>query len=120
MEFVAQRMAELLQNYVRSIRTSMRNLESVAQNMAKLLHEVRKRTNIYLSSIFIQIFMQNLDSVAQDERVLLNFVIWWPFYFLVAILFFTKFQILFGLSIRTSMRNLDSVTQEMSELCSIL
>ena len=42
---------------------------------------------------------------------------------LVAILFFGSHfvcQNLFRLSIRTSMQNLDSVAQEMSELCSIL
>ena len=44
----------------------------------------------------------------------LNFVIWGPFCFLAAILFFKI------LCIRTSMQNLDSVAQEMSELCSIL
>ena len=41
-------------------------------------------------------------------------MIWGPFCFLGAILFFKI------LSIRTSMQNLDSVAQEMSELCSIL
>merc|ERR1711997_272268 len=51
---------------------------------------------------------------SRNERVMLNFVIWWPFCF-------SKFyQNLFRLSIRTSMQNLDSVAQEMSELCSIL
>ena len=50
---------------------------------------------------------------SRNERVMLNFAIWRPFCF-------SKSQNLFGLSIRTSMQNLDSVAQEMSELCSIL
>ena len=51
---------------------------------------------------------------SRNERVMLNFVIWRPSCF-------SKFcQNLFRLSIRTSMQNLDSVAQEISELCSIL
>ena len=50
LESVAQKMAEILHNYVitklilcnlsgQSIQTSIRNLESVAQKMAELLHD---------------------------------------------------------------------------------
>ena len=47
---------------------------------------------------------------SRNEQVMLNFVIWRPFCF-------SKFcQNLFRLSIRTSMQNLESVAQKMSEL----
>ena len=45
---------------------------------------------------------------------MLSFVIGRPFRFPEI------FPNLFGMSIRTSMQNMDSVAQEMSELCSIL
>ena len=58
---------------------------------------------------------------SRNEWVMLNFAIWRPYCFLAAILFSkNKNQNSFRLSIHTSMRNLDSVAQEMSELCSIL
>ena len=47
---------------------------------------------------------------SRNEQVMLNFVIWQPFCF-------SKFcQNLFRLSIRTSMQNLESVAQKLSEL----
>ena len=70
-------------------------------------------------SKFVQTVHTNFHSKSglcssRNEPVMLNFFIWRPFCFLVAILFFKI------LSIRTSMQNLDSVGQKMSELCSIL
>ena len=53
---------------------------------------------------------------SRNERVMLNFVIWRPFCFW-RLFYFSKFcQNLFRLSIRTSMQNLESVAQKMSEL----
>ena len=122
--------SKFCQNLFRlSIQTSMQNLDSVAQEMSELCSILRFGGHfVFLAAILFFIFfqnlfglsIQNLDSVAQDERVLLNFAIWRPFYFLAAILFFKKNQNLVRLSIRTSMRNLDSIAQEMSKLCSIL
>ena len=42
---------------------------------------------------------------------------WYLYFFVLFVLLY--FFILFGLSIRTFMQNLDSVAQKMSELCSI-
>ena len=56
---------------------------------------------------------------SRNEWVRLNFAIWRPFCFLAAIVFSKKNQNSFKLSIQTSMQNLDSVVQEISELCSI-
>ena len=50
---------------------------------------------------------------SRNERAMLNFEIWRPFCFSIF------FQNLFGQSMRTSIQNLDSVAQKMSELCSI-
>ena len=42
-----------------SIGTSIQNLDSVAQKMSELWHLVQKRTDIYLSSIFKQLYSPN-------------------------------------------------------------
>ena len=51
-----------------SIWTSMRNLESVAQKMSELWHLVRKRTNIYISSIFKWLYSPNFISRLLEEK----------------------------------------------------
>ena len=57
-----------------SILTSMLNLESVAQKMAELLHNyvITKFILRNLSGQSIQTSMQNLESVAQKMAELLN------------------------------------------------
>ena len=55
-----------------SIRTSMQNLESVAQKMSELWHLVQKRTNIYLSSIFKWLYSPNFISRILEEKPQIN------------------------------------------------
>ena len=57
---------------------------------------------------------------SRNERVMLNFAIRRQFFFGGHFVFQKIFKNFFGLSILTSMQNLDSVAQEMSELCTIL
>ena len=70
-------------------------------------------------SKFVQIVHTNFHansglSSSRNQRVMINFAIWQPF-------FFPKiFQNLFRLSILTSMQNLESVAQKMSELCHLV
>ena len=74
---------------------------------------------LYISSLVRIVHRKSIKNLTREDSrrpcsYQLNFVIWRPFCF-------SKFyQNLFRLSIRTSMQNLDSVAQEMSELCSIL
>ena len=48
-----------------SIRTSMQNLEAVAQKMAELLHQVRKRTFIYYYILYI---ISSVDNTVQTLK----------------------------------------------------
>ena len=65
--------SKFCQNLFRlSIRTSMQNLESVAQKMSELWHLVRKRTNIYLSSIFKWLYSPNFISPILEEKTKIN------------------------------------------------
>ena len=69
-----------------------------------------------------KITKKNMQSVLADAPVNISSILWFGGHFVFWRPFcFSKFcQNLFRLSKRTSMQNLDSVAQEMSELCSIL
>ena len=89
----------------------------ISRGRLRVLYDWKRWIFKLVANIFL-FYKGKISQACENSRRLcwyqLNFVIWGPFCFLAAILFFKI------LSIRTSMQNLDSVGQKMSELCSIL